>query len=352
MKKYEVQFGFELPFWLALPEGECMVGVEPDVAKLSVTNIADRLEAGDLYLLKGGIIRVLTPQAVGEQARTDLKGRYQELPVTRHPLKTLVTHVREVTCADDEELKRLYESNKRVWYQESLKAVNKLIDAYQSVVPDDELRGHAAQVAPWDMDRFVTSLWDTDPRQQLAGSIEPALPEMPRPSPMPPRAVGALRRLLADPAQLPIPQVLNAGALSKIVRGDFRGAIIDDVAALEIAVENSFDGLAKGRLPPEIIDSLRGLHRFPDLCYKWLPAIGGPRLREKEWNDIVDARKIRHGVVHRGERATEDQARIVHDACTVGLRRLGQVRERRVGFGDTGKKTLTTPSPTRVEADD
>jgi len=323
MKVYEVQFGFELPFWLALPEGECTVAVDANTARLSVSNAVDRWEVGDPDLLPGMIIQVLSPQETRDETREQLRREHQDIPVTRHSLKTLVTHVREVICADEEEVKRLYDSNKRVWYDESLKAVNRLIDAYQSVVPDDALRGHAAQVAPWDMDRFVTSLWDTDPRRQLTGSIEPALPEMSRPSPMPPRAVGALRRLLADPAQLPIPQVLNAGALSKIVRGDYRGAIIDDVAALEIAVENSFDGLAKGRLPPEIIESLRGLRRFPDLCCKWLPAVGGPRLRDKEWNNIDNARKIRHGVVHRGERATEDQARTVHDACTVGLRRLG-----------------------------
>jgi len=332
MKNYEVHFGFELPFWLALPEGEYMVAVKRDATKLSITNIADRLEAGDPYLLKGGIIRVLSPQARGEQARTDLKGSYPQLPVTRHPLKTLVTHVREASCADDAELLRLYHRRKRAWYRESLRVVNRLIDAYQEVVTDDTLRGHASRVAPWDLDRFVTSLWDTDaqPRRQVTGLVERELPEMPRPSPVPRKVVDALRQLLADPAELPIPlpQVLNAGALSKIVRGDYRGAVVDDVTALEFSVEISFRSLAAGRLPPEIIESLLSLHLFPELCCKWLPAIGGPQLTE-DWGDIAGARKIRNGVVHQGKRATEHQARVVHDVCTAGLQRLSRTLQAR-----------------------
>lgn len=326
MKKYEVHFGFELPFWLAVPEGECMVALKANVAKLSVTNVADRLEAGDPYLLNGGIIRRLSPQEVGEQSREEMKSLYPNLPVTRHPLKTLVTHVREVTRANDAELLLLYRDNKDIWYKDSLQVVNKLIDAYQLAVENDALRGHASRVAPWDVDRFVTSLWDidTEPRRQLTGYIEAALPLVDRPSPISSSATSIMRQLLEDPNDLPIPQVLNAGALSKIARGDFRGAIIDDVTALEIVVENSFDGLARGKLPREVFEFLRA-RRFQERCRKWLPVVGGPKLTEEEWKKIEKARSIRHKVVHLGKPASQQQASAVHDACTAGLRWLGKI---------------------------
>jgi hypothetical protein len=323
MPTFRVQIGFELPFWLALPEREYAVAWQGGRQTLSINNSVDRVEVGDFYLGKEVRGVVWCQQAEGERVRTQLQRSSPGMPITRHALKSVVTHVREVEADTPGALGELYEQQREQWVDETLQIVNRLLDAYTLAALNDRIRGEAGRVAYWDIGFVLVSFLDEHGRQPLLAHMQPVRARTPRPEPFDAKRQLVFERLIDWEDEYPLPDLLSISAWSHILRGNYRAAILDDFNAIELAVADLVRELAAERsLPSREIGRLLHL-RFDDICRNLLPVVGGPKLTLwDKWPRVKKAQDIRHKVVHRGAHATRADANIVHDAAILTLTHL------------------------------
>jgi len=321
MPKFQVRVGFELPFWLAIAEGEYEVEWLGGKQAISLSNAVNRVDIGDFYLGSGAKGVIWCHEANGESTRRDLQKQHPTMPITRHQLKSVVTHTRTVDADDQRALEQRYESQKQTWFDESFAVVNRFIDAYSVVAVDERTRSEVGQVALWDIAYVVVSFWDGDGTRQIWGQMESGKPQTPRPEPFDSDRQTAFETLLQSSEQYPLPRLLSATASSQIQRGNLRAAIIDDWGAIELAIDDFVRELAQtGGLPSTELERLLKRLRLDEICRDLLPIVGGPKLTEWDnWESIRNAQDIRNRVVHAGTRATLGEAEAVHDAAIATL---------------------------------
>jgi hypothetical protein len=319
MLGFRVHIGFELPFWLALPEGQYSVAFGGSNHILTLNSSVDRVDIGDFYLGSGFKGVIWCNAADGEATRQELQRKNPGTPITRHPLKTVVTHIREVEAVDVGELQSLYTSKRRAWVDESLEIVNRLIDAYSLAALDDETRAEAGRVAFWDIGSVVVSFWDEAGSQQLGGQMEFVRRQMPRPEPLSDDRQRAFERLISQHDEYSLPSLLVVGGWGQIQRGNYRAAVVDDFNALELAVTHFARGMATGLGLSNIENVMKRLN-FETVCKDLLPSLNGPRLSQWEhWGRIKEAQRIRNKVVHHGAHAIRSDALAVHRAAVLTL---------------------------------
>lgn len=324
MPTFRLHIGFELPFWLAAHEGEYDVVINGAHHRVSVSNSVNRVEIGDFYLGNQAKGVVWCHEADGEATRERLRLDNPNFPVTRHPLNTVVTHIRNVEADDEHVLPQLYEQEKIQWVPESLQVANRFLEAYSLAALDDKTRGEAGRVAFWDVGFVVVSFWDDSATRQLWGHIEAVREKTPRPESFDARRQLGLEELVAEEEEYPLPRLLSASAWAHIQRGNYRAAIVDDFNAIEVAVSEYARELAALRnLPNKEMESILKRLRFDGTCDDLLPLLGGARLKDWEkWPLLKKAQSIRNKVVHHGARATSSDARTVHNAATWTLTHL------------------------------
>jgi len=317
MAEFQVHIGFELPFWLALPEGSYEVSWLDAKQTLTVNNSVDRLEVGDFYLGRKAKGVVWCHQGEGEDTRRKLRDENPDMPVTRHALKTVVTHVRRFEASDLDELRMVYGGERRKWVEDTLEIVNRFIDAYCVAALSDKDRGEAGRVALWDVGLVMVSFCDETGSQQLEGYMERVRGATPPPEPFDADRQQIFQGAIATDDEYPLPRLLSISAWSHIQRGNYRAAIVDDFNAIELAVAGLARDLAVSRgLSPEGIEDLLRRLRFEGICTVLLPLVEGPNLKEWEKWPLVDkAQKIRNRVVHRGSHASRSDAAGVHNAA-------------------------------------
>jgi hypothetical protein len=239
------------------------------------------------------------------------------MPITRHLLKTVVTHIREVEASDEQELRALYERDKKRWIEESFDVVNRLIDAYSLAALDDKTRGEAGRVAFWDVGLILVSFWDESGSHQLGGHMQAVRPDTPPPHPFDADRQLIFEGLVGMEDEPPLPRLLSVTAWGHIQRGNYRAAIVDDFNAIELAVSKFANDLARKRnLPAEEVEGLLRRLKLEDVCRDLLPVMGGPKLTDwDKWSRVKKAQEIRNRVVHRGVHATRSDASVVHDAA-------------------------------------
>jgi hypothetical protein len=317
MPGFRVHIGFELPFWLALREGEYAVTSRGDSHVVSISNSVNRVEIGDFYLGSQAKGVIWCHDANGEATRQELQRQNPNMPITRHALKTVVTHVREVEAIDEQELRGLYEQQKKTWVDESFELVNRLIDAYSLAALDDKTRGEVGRVAFWDTGFVIVSFWDQTGSHQLWGQMEAVRAQTPPPQPFDNERQRTFEGLVALNDEYPLPRLLSVSAWGQMQRGNYRAAIVDDFNAIELAVSDLARDLAQERqLSGDGVDGLLKRLAFETICRELLPFLGGPKLAQwDKWQLIKEAQEIRNRVVHRGAHATLSDARTVHDAA-------------------------------------
>ncbi len=317
MPTFRVQIGFELPFWLALPEREYNVAWQGERHTLSINNSVDRVEVGDFYLGKRLKGVVWCQQAEGETVRTQLQQSDPDMPITRHALKTVVTHVRRVEADTPEALAELYVQHRVQWFEETRQIVNRLLDAYMLAALDDRTRGEAGRVAYWDIGFVLVSFLDEHGAQPLPGQMEGVRARTPPPEPFDAHRQQIFEGLIEWEDVHPLPRLLSISAWSHIQRGNYRAAIIDDFNAMELGVADLVRELATERnLPSEEIEWLLRTLRFEPICDNLLPVVGGPKLTQwDKWKLVKKALEIRNEVAHRGAHATLAHASTVHNAA-------------------------------------
>lgn len=325
MSSYDVHFGLELPFWLALPNGSFDVADGGERHRFNLSNSVYRLDVGDFFLAKQeGLRRQWVESEYAEIVRGALQKEHPTMPITQHATKTFLTHVRKIEAAGLDELTKLYEQSRESWYQQTLQLVNKIIESYMVITV--ETPGHVGPVASWDIGSVLVSFWDVTgmpPPKQVIGV---QLYVRPADTNSPPAPMANDRRLLFEESllsdvPLPVVDLLFIGAGSQITRGRYRNAIVDDVTAFELEVAQQAERLLTGHLPESIIEKLTD-QRFDDLC-AWLDPLGGPAIKQLgRWPDAQKARAIRKAVVHDGAAATEEDARFVHEVVGVMLNAL------------------------------
>jgi hypothetical protein len=317
MPTFTLHIGFELPFWLAAHEGDYDVMIHGSRHHVSVNNSVNRLEIGDFYLGTQAKGVVWCHEADGESTREKLQLDNPNFPVTRHPLNTVVTHVRGVEAPNKRAIPKLYEEEKRSWVAESLEVVNRFLEAYSIAAFDDKTRGEVGRVAFWDVGFVVVSFWDEGGKRQLWGHIEAVRSKTARPLPFDAKRQQALELLVMNEVEYPLDRVLSASAWAHLQRGNYRAAIVDDFNAIEVAVSEYARELAARRnVPKKDLDSIFKRLRFEGIC-DLLPVLGGMKIKDwDKWHLLKTAQRIRNKVVHRGARATSADARTVHDAAT------------------------------------
>ncbi len=131
-------------------------------------------------------------------------------------------------------------------------------------------------------------------------------------------AESEFRAVLADPAGLPMPSELLITAARKSLNGDYRGAVVDSVCAVEAALGAYLDehltkrGISKRKREEFLGPSGPGL--------SMRVAVLLPLLHEIEFpsdllHDFAAANTKRNGIVHRGERANQMDADHAQTAC-------------------------------------
>ena len=328
MPTFRVQIGFELPFWLALPEREYKVAWQGSRHTLSINNSVDRVEVGDFYLGKEVKGVVWCHQADGERVRAQQQELNPGMPITRNALKTVVTHVREVEAETVEALHRLYKERGAQWVEDTRQVVNRLLDAYTLAALDDKTRGEAGRVAYWDIGFVLVSFWDESGQQPLPGQMEAVRARTPAPEPFDARRQLIFEGLIHLQDEHPLPRLLSISAWSHIRRGNYRAAIIDDFNAIELAVADLVRELAiERKLPSEEMEWLVRNLRFEPICDNLLPVLGGPKLTQWDrWKLVKKAQEIRNEVAHRGAHATPADANTVHNAAVWTLTDLAAWR--------------------------
>ena len=236
MPNFRVHIGFELPFWLALRQDEYRVVFAGSQHRVSVNNSVNRLEIGDFFLGKQAKGVVWCQAADGERTRRELQRQHPEMPITRHPLKTVMTHIREVQAENEQEISALYEREWKTWVLESFDVVNRLVDAYSWAALDDKTRGEAGRVAFWDVGMVVVSFWDESGGHQFGGYMQEVRPNIPPPQPFDEERQKTFEMVLGMEDEYPLHRLLSVSAWAHFQRGNFRAAIVDDFNAIEVAV--------------------------------------------------------------------------------------------------------------------
>ncbi len=297
MPLFQVHFGFQLPFFLALP----------NFAVFHVTYAGTRHR----FHVSGNPERwVDIDHAEAERVRRENSAA----PILLREGTTFLTHVRDIEIGGINQLAERYDQLRDEWYDETLRITNKIIDSYMVVTSD--FPGQVGPISPWDVgDALVEFMEVTATQTVRVGASQ--LYVRPDPAPVP---LDDRRRLLFEAAlmaevQLPVEDLLHIGAASQIARGRFRNAIVDDVTAFELAVVRQVERLLLTRLPPDIVGQLT-TQRFDDLC-SWLGPLGGPAIKQHaKWPDAQEARRIRQSIVHDGAAATEAEARFVYETMS------------------------------------
>jgi len=319
--RYELHVAIELPFWLRLPEAKYEVVLASTPHRVIINHSWNRLDVGDPFLdSPEKWLHVWCASEMAEAVREQLRKAHLGRAITRWPMRTVADHVRCEESVDLSALRSLAEEKANSFEEDAIAVTNRLIQAYQLCAPDD-VRSEVGLVNQRDIGDTMISAWDDGksvwaflladrPRDRPSERPPPILPES---------CIDALDELLGRESEYPLPPLLHVNAYWQIVRGNYRVAVIDDITALEISVENAFEELARAKGVPIVMISDLLRSRFADVCERWIPALDGPKLN---WGEIKKARRIRHGLVHQGLSASEKEARLVHDVCDETLRRL------------------------------
>ena len=200
MSRYEVHLAFELPFWLALPNGPIDVADGGRMHHFSLSNTVSRLDVGDYYLGEGNLGRTWIEHDAAEALRVKLQQDNPTMPITRHDAKTVLTYVQELDCANDDEVNVAIRSSGDDWHADAIRLTNRIIDAYVVLAP--EAQGQIGPVAEWDLGRTIVSVWLVPsaggPLRQVGGKQLFLRDESPCPSPLDPQLENVVRIALRD----------------------------------------------------------------------------------------------------------------------------------------------------------
>lgn len=324
--KYQAHLGVELPFWLALTNGQFQVRDNGEMHLLNLQNDVDRLDIGDFFSGSGVHGSTWVPRGDAEERRARLKVQHADQPITRHAMRTVITHVRTIDAPNDDSLRAIYNERRADWLKQTMRIINRFISGYMLTMGDDEESGQVGNVAPWDLAKLIVSFWEVDGEdlviRQVTGSLEYLKPETPAPEPIRDERESALREWLASEEDEPIVDLLHYGAGAQIVRGNYRGAVADDVAALELAVSAAFRESLPAAMPAAMVEEL--IRRQPfDTLRVWVRELGGPDFASApSWSSVKDIRQLRHNILHRGATATDNEAMKGHQIVGNVLRWL------------------------------
>lgn len=305
MSQYEVHFGLELPFWLELRDGDIEIGESGTAHRFKLSNNVHRLDIGDFFVGPRPV-RYWVQSEDAEHLRKEFQQENPDMPITRHASKTVLTHVRDVECENDEVV-RLYHERREEWFEETLRLTNRLIEVYMHLAGGE---GDVGPVASSDVEDIIVSFWQVQPngtKTQLAGmhllTTEEAAPQ----SPIEEERERLVRLALRDEVQLSLIDYLQSGASALISRGRYRHAVADAVSALEMQIAQWVEGRLKRVLPPDMVDDLVR-QRFDDLC-SWMVKLEGPDVKQaQDWPGAVRARRLRQDILHAGANASRADA--------------------------------------------
>jgi len=327
--RYEVHFGVELPFWLALPAEEFSVVLDGAKHRVKTSNEVVRMDVGDFYRRPDGYLVVWEDENKRETRLRELENQHPELRPFQRKAKTVVTHIRDVDAADDAAVQSIYRDHAERWTKESIAVVNRFIDWYRIAVSVPERRREVTNVSEWDLTAAIVSFWNvTAEPTQVGGTIQPLTKVASSPPPpISAQELDTFRDVLKRGDQPPVIDSLLYAAGSLIPRGVYRNVVVDAVTALEVAAEEAVRRLGeKAGLSADIIDLL-GKSRFDELCKRVVPALGGPHFPSKNndpWKRVCDIRDKRNDIVHRAESADEEDALEAVDVCTQAARMLAE----------------------------
>lgn len=323
--RYELHFGVELPFWIALADGTYELVLHGNRHRINLSNDIARLEIGDFHLGQGAIGSQWVPRGAAEQARQILTERHPGMPITRHDAKTVITHVREIEAPDRTAVESYYTVSRVRLYEETLGVFNKFIQAYMIAAHETGQLGQAGAIDAWDLAGILVSFWEFElgttaavPRQ-FGGTFQRVRPEMPAPAPLDGSAISRIESLLITDEALPLIDSLHSGAAAKIERGDYRGAVLDDITAIDLKIEASFRTLLPSDLPESMVNALVRT-RFTELP-RWTGSLGGHDLSKdtRVWERVNRARETRHRLTHRGETLERAEAAEIHNEIAEAL---------------------------------
>lgn len=319
--KYEVHFGVELPFWIALDDGRYDLRSDGGTHRINLSNHIARLEIGDFFTGGGAVGSQWVHEADAELVRELLQKTHSDQCISRHQAMTVITHVREIDAPDESALLSYYGVKRDEWYEQTLRVFNKFILSYMISAHEAGELGYAGAVDSWDLGGLLVSFWADDPgavqQRQFGGYYELVRPRTPAPAPVAPAVATTILARLASDEELPLVDVLHVGAASQRQRGSYRSAIVDDITALELEAEQVLVDLVSPILPPGAIRQIT--RRFFDI-QRWTGFMKGPQLKDSPFAaDVTKARERRHLVNHRGQTATRTEAEEIHGTVSKAI---------------------------------